>query len=41
MALTNSDTLRNTPRRMRLSVISRNYRSTKFNHELLVGVKCM
>jgi len=30
----------NLPRRMRLVVMSRNHRSTKFNHEELVGVKC-
>ena len=38
MADTNSDTLLNTPRRIRLRVISTNHRSTRFNSEDEVGV---
>ena len=34
-------TLLNVPRRKRFCVSSRNQRSTRFSHELLVGVKCM
>ena len=41
MASFRSGTLLNTPRRMRLSVISRKKRSTMLSHEELVGVKCM
>ncbi len=40
MAATRSDTLWNTPRRIRFVGISRNQRSTRFNHDALVGVKC-
>ena len=39
IALTNCFTFRNVLRRSRFSVISRNQRSIRFNHELLVGVK--
>src|SRR3990172_1130636 len=39
MAAISSATLLNTPRRSRLVVSSRNQRSTRFNHELLVGGK--
>ena len=41
MADSNSDTLVNTPRRMRLSVMSRKKRSTMLSQEELVGVKCI
>ena len=40
MLAINSGTLRNTPRRIRFWVSSRNQRSTRFSHEELVGVKC-
>jgi hypothetical protein len=40
MAVINSGTLPKLPRRIRLSVMSRNHRSTKFNQELDVGMKC-
>ena len=40
MASINSGTLWNTPRRIRFVVSSPNTRSTKFNQEELVGVKC-
>jgi hypothetical protein len=40
MAASNSGTLVNTPRRMRLSVMSRKKRSTMLSQEELVGVKC-
>ncbi len=39
IAFSNAGTLRNTPRRIRFSVISAKNRSTWFSHELLVGVK--
>ena len=38
MAVIKARMLRNVPRRMRLSVISRNQRSPQVNHELEVGV---
>src|SRR2546427_7574004 len=40
MTVSRAATLGNAPRRMALSVRSRNQRSTRFNHELDVGVKC-
>jgi thiosulfate/3-mercaptopyruvate sulfurtransferase len=40
IAATRSGTLWNTPRRMALSVSSLNHRSTRFSHELEVGVTC-
>ena len=40
MTASNSATLANTPRRMRLSVMSRKNRSTQLSQEALVGVKC-
>src|SRR6266511_672006 len=40
IAALSSGTLRNTPRRIALSVSSRNHRSTRFNHDEEVGVKC-
>lgn len=40
MAAINALTLGKVPRRILLSVISRNQRSTMFNHELEVGMKC-
>jgi hypothetical protein len=40
MAAISSGTLAKLPRRMRLSVISRNHRYTMFNQELEVGMKC-
>jgi len=39
-AAISSFTLRNTPRRIRLSAMSLNHRSIRFSHELLVGMKC-
>ena len=41
MAVTNSGTLVNTPRRKRSTVMSRKNRSTMFSHEAEVGVKCI
>ena len=41
MAASNSASLANTPRRMRLSVMSRKKRSTLLSQEALVGVKWM
>jgi len=41
MAATNSGTPVNTPRRSRLTVMSRKKRSTMFSHDAEVGVKCM
>ena len=40
MAATSSMTLQKVPRRILFSVNSRNQRSTKFNQEEPVGVKC-
>jgi hypothetical protein len=40
MPAINSGTLRNTPRRIRFCVNSRNQRSIRFSHEELVGGKC-
>src|SRR6266540_4362405 len=40
IAAISSGTLRNTPRRIALSVRSRNHRSTRFNHDEEVGLKC-
>src|SRR5208283_3917672 len=40
MVAINSGTLVKTPRRMRLSVSSRNQRSTRLSHQAEVGVKC-
>ncbi len=41
MAAISSEMLRNTPRRICSAVRSPRTRSTRLNHELLVGVKCM
>jgi hypothetical protein len=40
MAATKDGTFWNEPRRIRLSVISRNHRSTRLSQELEVGMKC-
>ena len=40
MASSNSATLANVPRRMRLPVISAKKRSTRFSHDDEVGMKC-
>src|SRR6266540_1926695 len=40
IAAISSGTLRNTPRRIALSVSSRNHRSTRFSQDEEVGVKC-
>jgi hypothetical protein len=41
MAATNSGTLLNTPRRSRLTVMSRKKRSTMYTHDAEVGLKWM
>ena len=41
MAVTSSGTRLNPPRRKRFSEMSRKKRSTMFNHDAEVGVKCM